>query len=329
MRRREFIGVVLGAAALPLGARAQQSEHIRRIAYLTTSAEDDPENRQWVAAFRKGLEEHGWIEGRNVRIDYRFGGGDSTAMPRLAKELLELRPDVILAATGPGVNAARQQTLSIPIVFVQVPDAVSAGYVTNLAHPEGNITGFTNFELSIGEKWLQVMRECSPGVHRIGVVFDRGNPNWALFLRTIETAAPSFKVQLTPLGVADTAEIEANITKFAAEPDSGGLIVIPSPITIRHRSRIIALAMERRLPAIYPYRFFAVEGGLASYGIDLPSTFRQAASYVDRILKGAKPGDLPVQFPTKFELVINLKTAKALGYELPASLVARADEVIE
>jgi putative tryptophan/tyrosine transport system substrate-binding protein len=249
-------------------------------------------------------------------------------MRGLAKELLELRPDVILAATGPGVNAARQQTFSIPIVFVQVPDAVSAGYVTNLAHPEGNITGFTNMEFSIGEKWLQVMRECSPGIHRIGVVFDPGNPTWAFYLRTIETAAPSFKVQLTPLGVSNTAEIEANITKFAAEPDSG-LIVIPSPITIRHRSRIIALAIERRLPAIYPYRFFAVEGGLASYGIDLPSTFGQAASYVDRILKGAKPGDLPVQLPTKFELVIDLKTAKALGYELPASLMARADEVIE
>jgi putative tryptophan/tyrosine transport system substrate-binding protein len=328
MRRREFIGVVLGAAALPLGARAQQSEHNRRIAYLTASAESDPETQRWVAAFRKGLEEYGWIEGRNVRIDFRFGGGDSTSMPKFANELLELQPDVILAATGPAVNAIRQQTLSIPIVFVQVPDPVSAGYVTNLAHPEGNITGFTNFEFSIGEKWLQVMRECSPGVHRIGVVFDSGNPTWAFFLRTIETAAPSFKVQLMPLGVRDMAEIETKITTFATEPN-GGLIVIPSPITLTQRSRIIALAMERRLPAIYPYRFFAVEGGLASYGIDLPSTFRQAASYVARILKGAKPGDLPVQLPTKFELVINLRTAKALGFELPASLVARADEVIE
>jgi ABC-type uncharacterized transport system substrate-binding protein len=329
MRRREFIGVVLGAGALSLRARAQQSEHFRRIAYLTASAEDDPQNRQWVTAFRKGLEEHGWIEGRNVRIDFRFGGENyGSLMPKLAKELLEQRPDVILAATGPAVYAIRQQTFSIPIVFVQVPDAVSAGFVTNLARPEGNITGFPNLEFSIGEKWLQIMRECSPVSTRIGVVFDAGNPTWTLYLRTIETAAPSFKVQLIPLGVRDMAEIETKITTFATEPN-GALIVIPSPITLTQRSRIIALAMERRLPAIYPYRFFAVEGGLASYGIDLPSTFRQAASYVDRILKGAKPADLPVQLPTKFELVINLKTARTLGLDVPLSLLARADEVIE
>jgi putative ABC transport system substrate-binding protein len=328
MRRREFIAGLGVTAAWPIVTQAQQSDQMRRIAYLTTNAENDPQTQQWVAAFRKGLEEHGWIEGRNVRIDFRFGGGDDSSMPRLAKELLERRPDVILAATGPAVNATRQQTLSIPIVFVQLPDAVSAGYVTNLARPEGNITGFTNLEFSIGEKWLRIMRECSPGVRRIGVIFDPGNATWALYLRTIETAAPSFKVQLTPLGVTDTAEIEAKITTFATEPD-GGLIVVPSPVSLQHRSLIIALATQRRLPAIYPYRFFVAEGGLASFGVDLPSLFRQAASYVDRILKGAKPADLPVQLPTKFELVINLKTAKALGVELPASLVARADEVIE
>jgi putative ABC transport system substrate-binding protein len=327
MRRRDFIAGIGLAAAWPASA-AQQSDQMRRIAYLTASAEDDPETQRLVAAFRKRLGELGWVEGQNVRIDFRFGGGEASSMPSLAKELLERRPDVILGATGPAVTAIRQLTFSTPIVFVQVPDAVSAGYVTNLAHPGGNITGFTNLEFSIGEKWLQIMGECSPGRRRVGVVFDPGNATWAMYLRTIETAAPSFKVQLTPLGVHDIAEIEASITTFAAEP-GGGLIVLPAPVTLRHRSRIIAVAAQRRLPAIYPYRFFAEEGGLASYGIDLPSTFRQAASYVDRILKGAKPGDLPVQLPTKFELVINLKTAKALGFELPASLLARADEVIE
>jgi putative tryptophan/tyrosine transport system substrate-binding protein len=329
MRRRDFITLVGGSAlALPLTLRAQQSGQMRRLAYLTTNPESDPETQKWVSAFRKRLEELGWIEGRNLRTEYRFGSGDSSRMPALAKDLVELRPDVIFAATGPAVYATRQQTLSIPIVFVQVPDAVSAGYVTNLAHPEGNITGFTNLEFSIGEKWLQIMSECSSGVRRIGVMFDPGNATWTMYLRTIETAAPSFKFQLTPLPVRDAAEIEATITKFAAE-QSGGLIVLPAPVTLAHRSVIIAAAAYRLLPALYPYRFFVAEGGLASFGIDLPSNFRQAASYIDRILRGAKPADLPVQLPTKFELVINLKTAKALGLDVAPSLLARADEVIE
>jgi putative tryptophan/tyrosine transport system substrate-binding protein len=328
MRRRDFIAGVGLVAAWRGGARAEQSDQMRRVAYVTSLSEDDPEQQRLVAAFRKGLDEVGWVEGRNVRIDFRFGGGDSGAMPKLVRELLQLRPDVVLAATTPAATAARQQTLSLPIVFVQVPDAVSAGYVTNLAHPDGNITGFTNFEFSIGGRWLQIMKECAPKVSRIAVVFDPANPSWAAYLRTIETAAPSFKVQLMPLGVHDAADIEANITAFAAEPD-GGLIVLPAPATQRYRGPIIAIAGERRLPAIYPYRHFVAEGGLISYGIDLPSLYRQAASYVDRILKGAKPADLPVQLPTKFELVINLKTAKALGFGLPASLVARANEVVE
>jgi putative ABC transport system substrate-binding protein len=209
MRRREFITYLGGAAAAwPRIARAQQSVQMRRVAYLTTNPENDPETQKWVSVFRKGLEELGWIEGRNVRTEYRFGGGDSSRMPALAKELVELRPDVILAATGPAVYATRLQTLSIPIVFLQVPDAVSAGYVTNLAHPEGNITGFTNLEFSIGEKWLQIMSECSPGVQRIGVMLDPGNATWTMYLRTIETAAPSFKVQLMPLPVRDAAELK-------------------------------------------------------------------------------------------------------------------------
>ncbi|MHB8272247.1 ABC transporter substrate-binding protein [Bradyrhizobium sp.] len=328
MKRRKFLQLACAAAAWPRTARAQQSAQIRRVAYLTTNPESDPETQKWISTFRKSLEELGWIEGRNVRTEYRFGGGDSSRMPALAKELVELRPDVIFAATGPAVSATRLQTLSIPIVFVQVPDAVSAGFVTNLAHPEGNVTGFTNLEFSIGEKWLQIMRELSAGVQRIGVMLDPGNATWTMYLRTIETAAPSFKVQLMPLPVRDAAEIVASITKFANEP-GGGLIVLPAPVTLAHRAVIIAEAAHRHLPAIYPYRFFTVEGGLASFGIDLPSNFRQAASYVDRILRGAKPADLPVQLPTKFELVINLKAAKALGLEPAVSLLVRADEVIE
>jgi putative tryptophan/tyrosine transport system substrate-binding protein len=328
MRRRDFIAGLGLAAAWRGGARAQQAGQMRRVAYVTSLAENDPEQQRLVAAFRNGLEEAGWVEGRNLRIDYRFGGGDSSATPKLVKELLQLRPDVILAATTPAATAARQQTLSLPIVFVQVPDAVSAGYVTNLAHPDGNITGFTNFEFSIGGRWLQIMKDCAPKVSRIAVVFDPANPSWAAYLRTIETAAPSFKVQLTPIGVRDATEIEANITAFAAEPD-GGLIVLPAPVTQRYRGPLITIAGQLRLPAIYPYRHFVAEGGLISYGIDLPSLYKQAASYIDRILKGAKPADLPVQLPTNFELVINLKTAKTLGFELPASLVARANEVIE
>jgi putative ABC transport system substrate-binding protein len=329
MRRRDFLGVMSGAAvALPLTARAQQPDRLRRIAYVTSNAESDPEPQRWAAAFRAGLEEHGWIDGRNVRIDYRFGGTDATLMPKLAKELVELRPDVILAATTPAVTAMRQQTLSIPIVFVQVPDAVSAGYVTNLARPDGNVTGFTNFEFSIGERWLQAIKECSSGVSRIGVVFDPANPSWTAYLRTIEAAAPSFGVQLIPLGVHDATEIEASIASFAREPN-GALVVLPGAVSTLHRGRIIAMAAQHRLPSVYPYRFFVASGGLMSYGIDPTNLYKQAASYVDRILKGTKPADLPVQLPTKFELVINLKTAKALGLEIPATLIARADEVIE
>jgi putative tryptophan/tyrosine transport system substrate-binding protein len=332
MRRREFVaGLSIGlgiASSWSDVARTQQADQMRRVAYATSLSESDPEQQRLVAAFRKGLVEAGWVEGRNLHIDFRFGGGDSGVMPKLLKELLQLRPDVILAATTPAATAARQQTLSLPIVFVQVPDAVSAGYVTNLAHPDGNITGFTNFEFSIGGRWLQLMKDCAPNVGRIAVIFDPDNPSWAAYLRTIETVAPSFKVQLTPMGVHDAAEIEANVAAFAAEPN-GGLIVLPSPVTQRYRGPIIAIAGKRRLPAIYPYRHFAAEGGLMSYGIDLPSLYQQAASYVDHILKGAKPADLPVQLPTAFELVINLKTAKALGFDLPASLVARANEVIE
>jgi putative ABC transport system substrate-binding protein len=325
--RREFIAGLLGLLVWPVVAGAQQPDRLRLIAYITSNAENGPDS-MWATAFRKGLEERGWIDGRNVRIEYRFGGGDASLTPKLAKELVELRPDVIVAATTPAVTAVRQQTLSIPIIFVQVPDAVSAGYVTSLAHPDGNVTGFTNFEFSIGGRWLEVIKECSPGVSRVGVVFDPANPSWTAYLRTIEAAAPSFKVQLVPIGVRDAAEIEASIGSFAHEPN-GALLVLPSPVATLNRSSVIAMATQHRLPAVYPYSFFVAMGGLISYGVDLPEQYKQAASYVDRVLRGAKPADLPVQLPTKFQLVINLKTAKTLGLDLPTTLVSRADEVIE
>jgi putative ABC transport system substrate-binding protein len=327
MRRRQFITLLGGAAvAWPLGARAQQADLLPLIGFLISVAETDPEGRDWITAFRQRFADLGWIDGRNVRIEYRFGEGDATRLPRLAKELLELRPNAILAATAPAAAVVRQQTLSIPIVFVQVPDPVSAGFVTNLARPEGNITGFTNFEFSIGGKWLQVIKECAPAVNSVAVVFDPGSPAWAQYLRPIEAAAPTFGMQLTPAGVVNAAEIERDIAAFAQKPH-GAIVVLPG--TIRHRGAIIAMAARHRLPAVYPYRLFPMSGGFVSYGVDLPDLYRRAASYVDRILKGAKPTDLPVQLPTKFELIINLKTAKALGLEVPPTLLARADEVIE
>jgi putative ABC transport system substrate-binding protein len=329
MHRREFITLLGGAATtLPLNASAQQTDQIRRIGYLTSNSESDPESQRWVAAFRKGLEALGWTDGRNIQIDYRFGGGDATLVPKLAKELVDLGPEVIVTATTPTATAVRQRTLSIPIVFVQVPDPVAAGFVTNLARPDGNITGFASFEFSIGGRWLQVIRDCAPGVNRVAIVFDPANPSWAAYLRTIEAVAPSFSMRLTPAGVRNVAEIETSITDFAREPN-GALVVIPAPITTLLRESIIANAARHRLPTVYPYRFFVADGGLMSYGVDVGNHYKQAASYVDRLLKGAKPADLPVQLPTKFELAINLKTAKTLGLTMPPMLLARADEVIE
>jgi ABC-type uncharacterized transport system substrate-binding protein len=329
MRRREFISLLGGATtAWPFATRAQQPDRIRRVGFLISNAETDQEARNWITAFERRFAELGWTDGRNVRIEYRFGGGDATRMPQLAKELLELRPDAVLAATMVAATAVRQQTLSIPIVFVQVADAVSAGFVTNLARPEGNITGITNFEFSIGGKWLQVIKECAPAVSSVAVIFDPANPTWAPYLRTVEAAAPTFGMQLTPAGVTNAADIERDLTTFSRKPN-GAVVVFPGPVTVLHRDTIIAMAAQHRLPAVYPYRFYALSGGLVSYGIDLPESYRRAASYVDRILKGAKPADLPIELPTKFELVINLKTAKALGIAVPPTLLATADEVIE
>ena len=329
MNRREFITLLGGTvAAWPLAARSQQDDRVRRIGFLSVITEGDPEGQTWIREFLQRLQELGWTNGRNVQVDFRYGGADATHTSMLAAELIELRPDVILAAGLSAAVALRQQSLSIPIVFLQVADPVSAGFVTNLARPEGNITGFTNFEFSIGGKWLQLLKECAPSVSRIGVVFDPANPSWAAYLRTIEAVAPPFGVQLTPVSVRDAAEIKQRITAFARETN-GAIVVFPSPVAFQHRASIIAAAAEQRLPAMYPYRFFTVDGGLMSYGPPVGDPYRRAASYADRILKGTKVAELPVQQPTKYELAINLKTAKALGLTVPDKLLVAADEVIE
>ena len=328
MKRREFIATLGGAAAWPVVARAQQPERMRRIGFLTSISENDSEGRSWIAALTRGLQELGWTEGRNVQIEYRFGEGDAVRMPNLAKELIAWKPDVVVAASPSAAAAIRQQSLSIPTVFVQVSDPVSAGFVTNLAHPEGNLTGFTSFEFSTGAKWLELIKECAPSVRRVLIVFDPANLTWGPYLRTIEAAAPSFGMQLTPAGVHDPAEIEGDIAEFAQKPN-GAAIVLASPVTVKDREVIITAVARHGLPTVYPYRFFTVSGGFISYGVHLADLYKRTAGYVDRILNGAKPADLPVQNPTKYELVINLKTAKALGLTVSPSLLARADEVIE
>jgi putative ABC transport system substrate-binding protein len=329
MKRRAFITLLGGAAATwPLAARGQQPDRMWRIGVLLSQAESDPVARSYITAFATRLRELGWTEGKNLRIDYRWGGGDAAPMPRLAEELVVLQPDALLAATALSAAALRQYTLTIPIVFTQVGDPVAFGLVTNLARPTGNITGFTSFEYAIGGKWLQALKDCAPGLSRVAVFFESGNPSSIQYVTAIEAAASSLRVGLVPSPVQSDTDIERAFALFAAEKN-GAVIAVPTAGVVRHRGQIIAFAAKHRLPGMYPYRFFAEEGGLMSYGTDLASQFRQAALYVDRILKGEKPSDLPVQQPTKFELVINLKTAKALGLTVPTGLLVRADEVIE
>ena len=329
MRRREFIVLVSGAAAAwPLFARGQQDERVRRVGFLSARAESDLEVQSSIRVLVQRLQELGWTNGGNVQFDFRFGEADATRISMLATELVELRPDVVLASGSPAAIALRQHTLSIPIVFVEVVDPVAAGFVTNLARPEGNITGISNSEFSVGGKWLQLLKECAPSVDRIAVVFDPANPTWTAYLHTIEAAAPSFGLRLIPASVRDTAEIAQRIAIFARD-SSGALVVLPGPVVNRHREAIVVAAARYRLPAIYPFRYFTADGGLMSYGSDLADLYRRGASYVDRILRGAKVAELPVQLPIKYELTINVKTAKTLGLALPDSVLARADEVIE
>jgi putative ABC transport system substrate-binding protein len=329
MTRREFITLLGGAAvALPFAARAQQPERMRRIGVLTVSAERDPEAKAWLTAFQDGLQQLGWLQGRNISIEYRWADGDWDRLRTYAAELVRMAPDVLFAAATPALEALRQQTHSLPIVFVQVSDPVKLGFVANLARPDGNITGFTNFEHAIGGKWLELIRDTAPGAMRVLVIFEPDIPAQLAYLQAIEAAAPTFRVELARAGVRNAAEIERAIDAFAQEP-KGALIVVPSALGIAHRDLIVALAARHHLPAIYPYPVFARSGGFVSYGVDLADLYRRAASYVDRILKGAKPGDLPVQLPTKFELIVNLKTAKALGLTISEPFLQHADEVIE
>jgi putative ABC transport system substrate-binding protein len=328
MQRREFITLVGGAMAWPLGARAQQVERIRRIGVLIPLAADDPEAKARVAAFLQVLQQLGWTDGRNVRIDYRWGAGDADTIRKNATELAALAPDVILANGNAAAGSLLQATRAVPIVFVQVPDPVGAGFVDSLARPGGNATGFTPFEYSISGKWLELLKEIAPGVMRVAVIWDpaitAGIGQWA----AIQSVAPSAGVEVSPVNMLDAPEIERAIAAFARSAN-GGLIVTASALAVIHRDLIVTLAARHKLPAVYYERFYVTGGGLISYGPDLIDQYRRAASYVDRILKGEKPADLPVQAPTKYILAINLKTAKALGLDVPVTVLARADEVIE
>ncbi len=329
MRRRAFIALLGGAAAAwPLAARAQQADRVRRIGVVVSVAADDPEGQARVAAFLQGLQELGWTEGRNMRIDIRWGAGDADLVRRYAAELVALAPDVILASGGSTIGPLLQASRTVPIVFTHTTDPVGGGFVDSLARPGGNATGFTNFEFGISGKWLELLKQIAPSVTRVAVIRDPVQASGGGQLGAIQGAAPSFGVELSPVGVRDAGEIERAVTAFA-RGSNGGLIVTSSGLANVHRELIITLAARHRLPAVYPSRFFVTGGGLISYGPDRADHSRLAAGYVDRILKGEKPADLPVQAPTKYELVINLKTAKALGLDLPASVLARADEVIE
>jgi putative tryptophan/tyrosine transport system substrate-binding protein len=327
VRRREFM-ILLGAAVAvwPLAARAQQPDRVRRIGVLMGIA-DDFEGQARIAVFRQALQALGWSEGRNVQFIHRWSGGDVAHARQFAKELLALRSDVILTNSTPATVAVRDTTRTTPTVFVQVSDPVTAGVVQSLTRPGGNLTGFTNFDPSTAGKWLELLKLLAPNITRVAYLF---NPNTAplLYAKAVETAAPLLSVKSFPAAVHNAVEIERALEQFARESD-GALLVLPDLFNATNRQTIITLAARHRLPAVYPFRYFVTSGGLMSYGTELLDTYRQAASYVDRILKGERPSNLPVQQPTKFELVINLSIASALGLEVPRTLLARADEVIE
>jgi len=326
MRRREFISLLGGAAAWPLAVRAQQGERVRRIGVLMNLAADDPEGQARLTAFAQGLQQLGWTDGRNVRIDYRWAAGDAAAFHRYPEELLALAPDIILASATPSVQALQKVTRTVPIVFALVADPVGAGIVESLARPGGNTTGFTPMEYGISAKWLELLKEIAPRVTRVAVLRDLTIGLGQL--GAIQAVAPLFGVELRAGGLRDAGEIERTVTAFAGSSNAG-LIVTASTSGAVHRDLITMLAARYRLPAVYSFRYYVTGGGLISYGANTFDIHRRAASYVDRILKGEKPADLPVQTPTKYELVINLKTARALGLEIPPTLLARADEVIE
>jgi putative ABC transport system substrate-binding protein len=329
MRRREFITLVGSAVALPLTAYAQKPDGVR-LGVLMPFATAEAQSKLDAAALVGQLKELGWTEGRNLRIDYRWAAGHAEQMQASAKELVAQQPDVIFCRSTPVTAALLKQTRTIPIVFVMVSDPVGERFVESLARPGGNVTGFTNIESSMAGKWLELLKEVAPNIKRIAFIFDPkvAPGGGSYYTNLIKSAAPSFAVALTATPVHDAAEIESAIGKFAREPN-GGLLVLPDTTTRAHRRLIIALTAQYRVPAIYDFRDIVVEGGLISYGVDVADLIRRAAGYVDRVLKGAKPAELPVQLPTKFELVINLQTAKALGLEISSQFQQRADEVIE
>ena len=327
--RREFIALLGGAAAAwPLAARAQQPERVRRIGVLTNLAADDPEGQVRNTAFAQALAQLGWTVGQNLRIENRWAAADAERIRRYAAELVALTPDVVLATGAAGVAPLLQATRTVPVVFVLVPDPVGAGFVDSLARPGGNATGFVQFDYGISGKWLELLKEIAPGVTRVAVLRDPATTAGQGQIGAIQAMAPSFGVEVTPINVRDSGEIERAITAFV-RTSRDGLIVTGSALTVFHRDLIVTLAARHKLPTVYFQRIFVTSGGLISYGADMVDQYRRAAGYVDRILKGEKPADLPVQAPTKYELVINLKTAKALGLEVPPTLLARADEVIE
>ena len=326
LKRREFITLLGGAAASwPLAARGQ--EGMRRVGVLMNTGADEPESQARLAAFMQGLQEFGWAVGRNVRIDYRWTPGDAVHLRKSAEELVALRPEAILAGVGPTTPALQRASRTVPIVMAQGIDPVGAGFVQSLARPNGNVTGFIQFEYSLAGKWMELLKEVAPNVGRVAVLREPGSAaigQWAI----IQAVAQPMGVELRPIDLSNANEIERAISEFAKAPN-GGLIVAVSAASLIHRQLIIALAAQHRLPTTYAYRIFVTSGGLMTYGANIESLYRRAAGYVDRILKGEKPADLPVQAPTKYELVINVKTAKALGLDLPSSLLGRADEVIE
>jgi ABC-type uncharacterized transport system substrate-binding protein len=329
MKRREFITLVSGAvAAWPLAPRAEGGR-MQVIGVLHPFAESDREAQVWIAAFREELKNLGWADGRNIRIDIRWGAIDARLREQFAKELVELRPDLLLTQSTPATAALLQQTRTIPILFVQVVDPVGSGFVASYPRPGGSITGFTNIEPTMPGKWLELLKEIAPRVKRVGFLFNPTTTPYAdYYLKPFKAVAPSFAVEAIVVPFSSVSELERTLAAQAREPN-GGLISMPDSFVNAHHAEIISLAAQHRLPAVYPYRFFAEGGGLMSYGNDVTDNFRRAATYADRILRGAKPSELPVQAPVKFELLINLKTAKALGLDVPAQLQQRADEVIE
>src|SRR5262245_54971267 len=328
--RRAFLSVLGGATVWPLATHAQPGERVRRIGALIGGAESDPESKGRAAALREGLAQRGWSEGRNLRIDFRWAGADPERIRVLADELVATAPEAIFAHTTPATVRLMQATRSIPIVFASVSDPVGDGIVASFARPGGNITGFTNVEASMGGKWLEILKELAPAITRVGFLFQPtvAPGGGAYFLRPFEAAAPAFKVQSIAMPVEQATDIERVVASLAAGGNAG-LIVNSDVFTTRYRGEITAAAAQHRVPAIYPFVYFATDGGLAAYGTDVKDLWRRAATYLDRILRGEKPGELPVQAPTKFEMAINLKTAKALGLTVPPVLLATAAEVIE